>query len=239
MSRSIDPRRPQELTTEQSLSVNLNPRIRDQLLLRTELKARLNRTATKNPVYQELSRRITNERQYQRHALLKDTQDRWDKEQPVIDIERQLAGLKFSDHVRTNLDSFDDNLPEQKRLIETVMTLPATTLEDEMRRRNAAITAVTAYCKIEEGGCDWPNREGVLTSHATSTTVKEEADTVPLVVIEPWDQAFSLAKRSVSEEKRPTICFLSRQPKFTNGQARPFLQYSRRPEQALPAEAPL
>jgi hypothetical protein len=106
------------------------------------------------------------------------------------------------------LDSFDDNLPEQKRLIETVMTLPATTLEDEMRRRNAAITAVTAYCKIEEGGCDWPNREGVLTSHATSTTVKEEADTVPLVVIEPWDQAFSLAKRSVSEEKRPTICFL-------------------------------
>jgi hypothetical protein len=106
------------------------------------------------PRLKELSRQINNERQCQRHALRKDIQDTFDKEQPVIDIERQLLGLKFNEDVKTNLESLDDKPPEQKHLIATVMTLPTATLEDEMRRRNTAINAITAYCKVEEGGCD-------------------------------------------------------------------------------------
>ena len=51
----------------------------------------------------------------------------------MIDIERQLLGLKFNKDVKTNLESLDDKPLEQKRLIATVMTLPAATLEDEMR----------------------------------------------------------------------------------------------------------
>jgi hypothetical protein len=206
MSRSIDPRRPQELTKEQSLSVNLSPRICRLIQAREELKCRLQRTATKNPIYKELSRQINNERQCQRHALLKDVQDTFDKEQPVIDIERQLSGLKFNEDVKTNLESLDDKPPEQKHLIATVMTLPAATLEDEMRRRNAAINAITAYCKVEEGGCDSPSRKRGST-HATSI-VKVEEDTRPLVAAEPLHQAFSIAMLSVYQEERPTICFL-------------------------------
>jgi hypothetical protein len=148
-------------------------------------------------VYKELSRQINNERQCQRHALLKDVQDTWDKEQPVIDIERQLSGLIFNKDVKTNLESLDDKPLEQKRLIATVMTLPAATLEDEMRRRNAAINAVTAYCKVEEGGCDSPSRKRGST-HATSTIVQ----------VEPGHQAFNVAMLSVYQEERPTICFL-------------------------------
>jgi Protein of unknown function (DUF3435) len=88
----------------------------------------------------------------------------------VIDIERQLSGLKFNKDVKTNLESLDDKPLEQKRLITIVMTLPAATLEDEMRRRNAAINAVIAYCKVEEGGCDLPSwKRG--SAHATSTIV--------------------------------------------------------------------
>jgi hypothetical protein len=56
---------------------------------------------------------------------------------------------KLTTPVNTNLD---DKSPEQKRLIETIMMLPATTLEDETLQYNAAINAFTAYCKIEEGG---------------------------------------------------------------------------------------
>jgi len=56
---------------------------------------------------------------------------------------------KLTTRVNANLD---DKSPEQKRLIKTVMTLAATTLEDETLRRNAAINAVTAYCKVEEAG---------------------------------------------------------------------------------------
>jgi hypothetical protein len=51
----------------------------------------------------------------------------------VIDIEQQLLGLKFNKDVKTNLESLDNKPLEQKRLIATVMTLPAVTLEDERR----------------------------------------------------------------------------------------------------------
>ena len=67
-------------------------------------------------------------------------------------------------------------------MIATVITLPTPTLEDEMRQRNAAINAITAYCKVEEGGCDSPSWKRDLTD-ATSI-VKVEEDTYPLVVTE-------------------------------------------------------
>jgi hypothetical protein len=172
--------------------------------VREKLKCRLQRSATKNPIYQDLNRKINNERQCQRHALLKNIQDRWDKEQPVKDIERQLSGLKLKEDIRANLESADDKSLEQKCLIETIMTLPATTLEDEMLRRNAAINAVTAYCKIEEGGSLYLGRGS--SRRVTSAAVKVEESTYP--VTKPWHQAFNAAMFSVYQEERPTICFL-------------------------------
>jgi Protein of unknown function (DUF3435) len=100
----------------------------------------------------------------------------------VIDIKQQLLGLKFNEDVKTNLESLDDKPLEQKRLIATVITLPAATLEDEMCQRNAAINAITAYCKVKEGGCDLPSRKRG-SSYATSI-VKGEENTHPLVVTE-------------------------------------------------------
>ncbi len=40
----------------------------------------------------------------------------------------------------------------QKCLAETIMTLLGTTIEEEFRRRNAAIDLVAAYCHFQEGG---------------------------------------------------------------------------------------
>ena len=110
----------------------------------------------------------------------------------MIDIERQLLGLKFDEDLKMNLESLDDKPLEQKHLIATVMTLPATTLKDEMCRRNVAINAITAYCKFKEGGCDLPSRKRGST-YATSTIVKVKEDTRPLVAAEPLHQAFSIA----------------------------------------------
>jgi hypothetical protein len=75
MSRSIDPRRTRKLTTLQSWSVNSNGRIQDLIKSRGFLKRRLGRQATKIADYQAAGREFANERQRQRHALLKTIQE--------------------------------------------------------------------------------------------------------------------------------------------------------------------
>jgi hypothetical protein len=61
------------------------------------------------------------------------------------EVELQLAGLKFCDDPGTSVPIIDEIPLIQKRLAETVMTLPGTTVVEEFCRRNAAIDAVAAY----------------------------------------------------------------------------------------------
>lgn len=70
----------------------------------------------------------------------------------VREIELQLSGLKFTKDVKTTLGLSDVMPPAQRRLVETVMILPGTTLEEEFHRRDAAIDAVVVYCRFEESG---------------------------------------------------------------------------------------
>ena len=65
-------------------------------------------------------------------------------------------------------------------MIAAVITLLAATLKDKMQQQNAAINAITAYCKVEEGGCDLPSWK----SNSTHTTfiVKVEENTYSLMV---------------------------------------------------------
>jgi hypothetical protein len=111
MSRWINPDRPQELTEEESLSVNKDPCIRQLLAQREELKCRFKGEATKQPIYQLLGREIFNERQQKRSALLKQVQGKWDEEHPVQEIELQLSGLKFTEDVKTTLDLSNEMPP--------------------------------------------------------------------------------------------------------------------------------
>jgi hypothetical protein len=80
--------------------------------------------ATQQPGCRIIGGAIFNTRQRLRAALLKHLQDRWDPEHPVDEIERQLSGLKLSQDVKTTLDENDEMPPIQKRLAETMMTLP-------------------------------------------------------------------------------------------------------------------
>ena len=108
MTRWIDPDRPQELTPEESLSVNEDPVVRRLVAEREKWKRRFQGTATQQPGYRIIGRAIFNTRQRLRAALLKHVQERWDLEHPVDEIERQLSGLKLSQDVKTTLDQNDE-----------------------------------------------------------------------------------------------------------------------------------
>jgi len=87
----------------------------------------------------------------------------------------QLSGLKFSKDVKTTLELADDMPTVQKHMVESIMTLPGTTLEEEFCRRSTAINAVAAYCKFQEGGAVARPRKRPPTRRASPTLVKEEA----------------------------------------------------------------
>ena len=92
-----------------------------------------------------------NEKKRQRRLLLVDIVDRFKKEQPVIDSERQLSGKVVDEDTRGALEQSDEMTRKQLLLINAILTLPETTFEKECQRRIAAINTVTAYCGVEEG----------------------------------------------------------------------------------------
>ena len=201
MSRSIDARRPRRLTQEQSASVNDNPTIRSLLAQREQLKGRLE-NGTKHPKYKELSRKLNQERQRQRHALLQEIKERWEYEQPVRDVEQQLDG-KEAEGVAAVVKSYDAMLPAQRALADAVLTQPGTSLKEEVSRRNRAIRAVMDYCGIEEGGTSCSRRKRGSSRVVSPIKSKEELQ------LQTHEEAvLEAAKVSVYKEKRPTVCFV-------------------------------
>ncbi|KAH8710290.1 hypothetical protein GQ44DRAFT_714462 [Phaeosphaeriaceae sp. PMI808] len=198
MSRSIDRRRPRRLTPEQSASVNDNPTVHSLLDQREHLKRTLT-NATKHPKYKALTSKINRERQRRRHALLQDVKERWEFEQPVRDVERQLAGIEIKDELEVGHGAL---LPAQKELIDAILARPGLTLEEEFGRRNTAISAVMRYCGIEEGGMhlSLPKRA----SNRITPPKKNEDD----AQLDLDEKALEAAKVAVYKETRPRICFV-------------------------------
>ena len=94
----------------------------------------------------------------------------------------------------------------QKRLVETMMTLPGTSIEEEFRSRNAAIDAVAAYCHFPEGGAAARPRARPSTRRASPTPLKKT--NLQLAATEAEKQALSDAMLLVFTEKRTITCFL-------------------------------
>lgn len=195
MSRSIDRRRPRWLTAEQSTSVNEDPTLRSLLDRRERFKYNL-KNATKHPKYKELNRKINQERQRLRHALLQDIKERWEYEQTVRDVEQQLAGIEVPKE-GVIVQSQYSILPAQKKLADAIVVPPGLTLEAEICRRNRAIRAVTEYCGVEEGGMN-PTRAKRRSVNVTPPAKSQ---------IELDEEALETAKVSVYKEKRPKRCW--------------------------------
>ncbi|KAF2415628.1 hypothetical protein EJ08DRAFT_673832 [Tothia fuscella] len=174
---------------------------------RTKLRQRLERSgkgkAVDHPQYQDLSRQISNKKQRLRYALIKEVQQRYDQEQPVKEVERQLAGIKLE--VDPKLASYfsDETPPEQKHLIEMLMLAPLGTIyKEEVRRRNNATNAVIAYCGFQEGETDKRQKR------PAGLGKPEVISAIDRPVADPAKQALETAMLAVFKEKRPTICFL-------------------------------
>jgi hypothetical protein len=206
MSRSIDPRRPWKLTKEQSASINDLPCI---IKLDQRVK-KLSRARGEDAdgddgerheaerMFQQASRRLRSEKQRQRRLLIADLVDRYKKEQPVIDSERQLAGLVVDEDTRGALERSDQMTPEHLLLIDAILTLPETSIENETRRRIAAINAITAYCDLEEGPVSRPTPRGR----------QLKVDSHPVIKAEKPEQTLSQAILAIKREERPTRCFV-------------------------------
>jgi hypothetical protein len=162
--------------------------------------------------YDRSVKQLRNEKGRQRHRLIRENLERYKNEQPVIDSERQLSGKVVDEEVLVALERTGYMTPQHMTLIDTVLTMPGTTIEKEYKRRIAAINAVIAVCDAEEGA---PSRSRV--------TQKRSADAVDMLPAAPLpkrqnsfppdksDDTFSNAIASVcvkSPTERPTICFI-------------------------------
>jgi hypothetical protein len=194
MSRSIDRRRPQRLTLEQSASVKNNPTVQS-LLGQPEQFKRTVPNATKEQKYKALTSRITREKQRLRHALLQDFKESWELEQPVRDVERQLAGGDIHEDVEVVHNAMHS---AQRELADSVLSNPGTTVIEEVSRRNRAICAVTMYCGLEEGRMN-PFRAAKRTKYAAPKVESQS---------EYEEKALEAAKVLVYKETRPKICFI-------------------------------
>ena len=108
----------------------------------------------------------------------------------MIDSERQLSGKVVDEDTRDALERSDQVTLEHFLLIDAILTLPKTSLENENRRRIAAVNAITAYCSVEEGPASYRIQRGRL--------VKDDS---PLVLKAKEPDALSQAIRSIKRER--------------------------------------
>ncbi|OJD09906.1 hypothetical protein ACJ73_10025 [Blastomyces percursus] len=140
MSRSIDPRRPWKLTTQESRSINDLPRIKILQANVVALKDIRDKAAAEH--YEIWDDRL---REAQRHLLNEKQRAK------MIDSERQLSGKVVDEEVKSALERTEYMSPEQLELIDAILTLPGWSWEAEQQRRINAINKVTMYCGVEEG----------------------------------------------------------------------------------------
>ncbi|KAJ5343508.1 uncharacterized protein N7506_003332 [Penicillium brevicompactum] len=162
--------------------------------------------------YSRSIKQLRNEKGRQRNRLIRVNLERFKNEQPVVDSERQLSGKIVDEEVLVALERTGYMTPQHMTLIDTVLTMPGTTIEKEYERRVAAINAVIAVCDAEEGA---PSRSRV--ARKRSADAGNMLPTAPLPKRQnstpsgESDDAFSKAIASVcvkSPEERPTICFI-------------------------------
>ena len=157
MSRTIDPRRPRRLTTAQRAEVQRHPEVK---LLHRRLRSlqqifrdrkRSIASMKGTSLHHEYQNAYRTHRKVQRRyegAFLKEVRARYKVEQPVIDIQRQLKGLPVAEEEERKAEDYI--FVERVRAIDTLFTFATDSPEEERPRRAAAISALTALCRLQE-----------------------------------------------------------------------------------------
>lgn len=216
MSRTIDPNRPQRLTTEQSLSLNHLPviialkRRRDEIVQSFERPLSRHKGTARYELYRKLNQELTGTKKREHDRLLAEVQDKYDREQPMLEIKRQLSGFGQDDFSPKPLVCSNDIPVPQQRLISSLLSLPRSTIEEEVIRRTEAIDAVAAYCQFQEGDtCRMPRAKRLQSS---SQSVKGHEKVQPknegAAAINRQESPLEFALRSAMKDHRPLFCFI-------------------------------
>ena len=96
-------------------------------------------------------RDLRSKKQQLRNQRIRGNLERYKNEQPVVDLERQLAGKLVGTKVMRTLKHTEFMTREFMNVIDTMLTMPGDTIEAEYQRRINAINAVSAFCGVEEG----------------------------------------------------------------------------------------
>ncbi|KAL3428649.1 hypothetical protein BDV09DRAFT_204143 [Aspergillus tetrazonus] len=182
------------------------------LRLQKKLELLEDRTMEAKRRYNIAIRELRNEKQRQRSQRIRENLKCYRNEQPVIDVERQLAGKLVNTKVMNTLEHKSSMAPQHLAVIDALLTMPGTTLEAECQRRIDAINALTAFCPVEEGrpiprtnqSCRRPVPDD---DDETSTPVKRQRQVLEDDTKIALRQAMEFVKVK-DQRERPTTCFL-------------------------------
>lgn len=216
MGLSIDPRRPSKLTAEESKSVNKQPEIQKLdrevkcLKRKRDLMVPGEERAVLEAEYKDAQRCLNNGKRRARGKLFRQKLDDYNKKQPVIDSERQLAGQMVNEEVRSVLERTEYMTPEMMAVIDALLTLPGDSWDAEQQRRIKAINAVISCCGVQEGSLRQYRRLGV-----TEEMFQDGEDTRPpinkpqvLTIEEATRLTLIKYNKGPKKSERPTMCFL-------------------------------
>jgi hypothetical protein len=179
--------------------------------LRDKLEVSHDRTMEAKRRHNRAVRALRNEKQRQKNQRIRENLERYRNEQPVIDLECQLAGLMVTPRVKKTLQDRDSMSAQHLTFIDCMMAIPGKTLEAEYLRRIAAIDAGTVFCGVEEGR---PTRRAIQSPRRPAPDDGDSyrsAKRQRVIIKDEADNALRHAIDSVrvtSREDRPTICFI-------------------------------
>ena len=203
MSRTIDKRRPRYLTLAQEEKAHSHEKVQELLAEKTKMKRSLKaegRTiksyegTTAFDEYNQLKRAYESELQFQRKALLKEVLQMFDREQAILDLQAQFNAEQVKKE-----DDEDDKiptlLPERLAVLDALFKIRFATAEDERARRVAAIEAMIALGKLQDGH-QYPVR---YRRSGTAMTKPSPVSQQEVGVCKPKQCFFCVAKRSYHE----------------------------------------
>ncbi|KAI9888214.1 MAG: hypothetical protein M1814_001087 [Vezdaea aestivalis] len=152
MSRSIDRRRPMYLTKIQQKEVDNRPEVK--LLRRRMMNLKPNgykkQDSSTHQTYQKAYQELQSLRRRLFKSTLREERHRFNREQPVLDIQRQLnPDLSLKNEKSLVPDRYI--FKERQQAVEALMTFATTSPEEEHKRRARAIQAIVKLSHLQEG----------------------------------------------------------------------------------------
>ena len=220
-SRWRDTRRPRYLTKQQRAQVEDHPDLEEAR--RNLSNARAQYEASQQPSLlnriRQREKELKNTRQRLLRALRQQIRENFDEEQAFLDIEAQLSGAVVKDESEEKDSSLQEDMhPLQLVLLQRLLSYPTSnSVEDEWKRRDDAVDAVTQYCDVLEGGPlrGRPKQIGSKSTLSTdpdtglddSSNFRVSPDKRTETTLSPRDKRFRETAEHLQNAAKPQACF--------------------------------